>query len=96
MKLDLAKLFSGNEGEQTVELTYCQVNQLPAISGYSYWLAVKGCNAIQYFGDESIEIMEETGEYYELRSTTRSIISRDERGFKLTRAEFENLVKEQL
>ena len=90
----LAKLFSGNEGEQTMELTYCQVNQLPAISGYSYWLAVKGCNAIQYFGDESVEVVEETGEYYELRSTTRSIISRDERGFKLTKAEFENLVKE--
>lgn len=94
MKLDLAKLFSGNEGEQTMELTYCQVNQLPAISGYPYWLAVKGCNAIQYFGDESVEVVEETGEYYELRSTTRSIISRDERGFKLTKAEFENLVKE--
>lgn len=94
MKLDLAKLFSGNEGEQTVELTYCQVNQLPAISGYSYWLAVKGCNAIQYFGDESVEVVGETGEYYELRSTTRSIISRDDRGFKLTKAEFENLVKE--
>jgi len=94
MKLDLAKLFSGNEGEQTLELTYCQVNQLPAISGYSYWLAIKGCNAIQYFGDESVEVVEETGEYYELRSTTRSIISRDERGFKLTKVEFENLVKE--
>lgn len=94
MKLDLAKLFSGSKGEQTVELTYCQVNQLPAISGYSYWLAIKGCNAIQYFGDENVEVLEETDEYCELRSTTRSIISRDEHGFKLTKAEFEELVKE--
>ncbi len=94
MKLELARLFVGCKSEQTVQLTYCQVTQLPSISGYSYWLATKGCNAIQYFGDENVEVLKETQEYYELRSTTRSIISRDEHGFKLTRAEFEKLAKE--
>lgn len=94
MKLELARLFTGREGEQTVELTYCQVTQLPSIDSYFYWLAIKGCNAIQYFGDENVEVLEETAECYELHSTTRSIISRDEHGFKLTKVEFEKLVKE--